>query len=634
ADLARLLADPRPAVVARATDRLAAAGAPAVAALVALRATAAPPATRTAAVWALCRIDGDAARSGVREALADADPVTRQAACHAAGLHRDTPAVGTLARIVAADEPAVARAAAEALGRIGGAAGTRALLAATARPADRALDHSILHGLVESGEPDLLSEALAAGPPPARRAALIALDQAAARLPARALAAADVLPACDADDAAVRDAAWWVASHHPEWSAALAGKVAGQLARMSRAAPGERAAIAALLAPLAADPSVAAAIASPLTGADAALQAAALEVMRLARPKAAPAAWVEALSRVALGATQPGSAAAAAAGEAIAVLAGLPLSKETRGEFRPTALRIEEAGVVEPAAILRALAIPGDMTGVLPDAVVGRLLLIATRGESPVDRTAAATILAAATLPEPARQRVGDAFAQLGAQEATILLPVLVKDGGEPLERALAGLAAGDAAAGIRPDLLVAAVAKLPADAAATGAALVARSGAAAAGEREAFEALWEALPPGDAARGHAVFAGRTGACTTCHAMAYVGGRVGPDLSHIGAIRTPRDLLEAIVRPSASFVRSYEPSVVVTADGRSFQGMVRDEPGGMLAVQTSATAVERIPRDLVEAIEPGRVSLMPHGYDKLLSPQELADLVAFLHRAK
>jgi hypothetical protein len=51
-------------------------------------------------------------------------------------------------------------------------------------------------------------------------------------------------------------------------------------------------------------------------------------------------------------------------------------------------------------------------------------------------------------------------------------------------------------------------------------------------------------------------------------------------------------------------------------------------------VQTSATAVERIPRDLVEAIEPGRVSLMPHGYDKLLSPQELADLVAFLHRAK
>jgi putative heme-binding domain-containing protein len=109
---------------------------------------------------------------------------------------------------------------------------------------------------------------------------------------------------------------------------------------------------------------------------------------------------------------------------------------------------------------------------------------------------------------------------------------------------------------------------------------------------------------------------------------------VGPDLSHIGAIRTPRDLLEAIVRPSASFVRSYEPSVVVTTDGRSFQGVVREEPGGLVAVQTSATSLERLPRETVESIEPGRVSLMPQGYDRLLTPQELADLVAFLHRAK
>jgi hypothetical protein len=37
---------------------------------------------------------------------------------------------------------------------------------------------------------------------------------------------------------------------------------------------------------------------------------------------------------------------------------------------------------------------------------------------------------------------------------------------------------------------------------------------------------------------------------------------------------------------------------------------------------------------MVESIEPGRVSIMPQGYDRLLSPQELADLVAFLHRAK
>ena len=62
--------------------------------------------------------------------------------------------------------------------------------------------------------------------------------------------------------------------------------------------------------------------------------------------------------------------------------------------------------------------------------------------------------------------------------------------------------------------------------------------------------------------------------------------------------------------------------------------MVREEAGGALAVQTSATVVERVPREIVESIEPGRTSIMPQGYDKLLSAQDLADLVAFLHGAK
>jgi putative heme-binding domain-containing protein len=343
---------------------------------------------------------------------------------------------------------------------------------------------------------------------------------------------------------------------------------------------------------------------------------------------------VAALTALAARPAERDSVAAAESGTAVAVLAGLPLSKEARGAFKPVALAIEEAGTLPPQAILQALGLLGEATGDLPDVVVGRMVLIATLGESPVDRAAAATVLAAATLGEPARLRVGDAFAKLGAQEASILLPGLAKEGGAPLERAVAGLAAGAAAGGIRREILETAVHNLPAAAAATGAALLAHTDAQVAADRAAFERLLAALPAGDPVRGHAVFAGKTGACTTCHAMAYVGGRVGPDLSHIGAIRTPRDLLEAIVRPSATFVRSYEPSVVITADGRSFQGVVREEPGGIVAVQTSATVVERLPRDSVEAIEPGRVSLMPQGYDTLLSAQELADLVAFLHRAK
>lgn len=165
-------------------------------------------------------------------------------------------------------------------------------------------------------------------------------------------------------------------------------------------------------------------------------------------------------------------------------------------------------------------------------------------------------------------------------------------------------------------------------------AAILAKTDTQVAGEREAFEKLLQSLPEGDPVRGHAVFAGSTGSCTSCHAMAYVGGKIGPDLSHIGKIRTPAISSKRSCGRAASFVRSYEPSVVVTTDGRSFQGVIREEAGDLLAVQTTATNVERVPRDMIESIEPGRVSIMPQGYDRLLSPQELADLVAFLHRAK
>lgn len=632
--LATLLTDPRPAVVARATDALARIGAAAVPAVDGVLTRSATPAVRQQALWTLTRIDGDEARRAVRAGLGDLDAGVRQTACHVVGLHRDAAALEPLGNIVVNDEAPVARAAAEALGRLGLAEACAPLLTATDRADDRALDHSITYALIETAAPDPLRTALAVGTPAAKRAALVALDQMAERLSAPALSQADVIPLCADDDTSVRDAAWWVAGRHPDWSAALAEQVPALLRQMTTAVATDRVAIAVLLAPLTANPAVAGAVAAAIDDGEPAIRAAALDAMRAAHPTATPPSWIEVLAHLAASPSDRDSPAAAESGEAVAVLAGLPLSKEARAVFRPLAIEIEAAGTLAPRAILEALGLLGEATGELPDVVVGRLLLIATLGESPVDRNAAATILASATLPERARLRIGDAFAKLGAQEATLLLPGLVKDGGEPLVRAVDGLGRGEASGFVRRDLLEAAVKGLPEESAALGVELLAKTEALVASERAAFEKLLANLPEGDPVRGHAVFAGKSGSCTSCHAMAYVGGRIGPDLSHIGAIRTPRDLLEAIVRPSASFVRSYEPSIVVTDDGRSFQGVVREEAGGALAIQTSATVVERVPREEVESIEPGRTSIMPQGYDKLLSTQDLADLVAFLHRAK
>ncbi len=666
----RLLADPRPAVVARATEALASRGAAAVAPLATLLAdpTAAVPA-RQAALWTLARIDGPEPRAAVRDALRDPEPAVRHVAAQVAGLHRDAAAVADLAVLLQDSDAGCARAAAEALGRSGGAEAVAALIAACGRSCDRVLDHSLTYALIEAGRPGPLVAALAADAARKRRAALIALDQMPLRHPDVDLSGVSlrepVLTACRADDAELRDAGLWLASLHPEWADALAGAVPTLVARIAAArlaappdtAQAER--ITDRLARIAASPAIADALATVVGGPRAAgddadgSRLAALDVIDRARPKEVPDAWVAALSGLlprnagpAASGTEPVvTDTALMTGPVLRALAGLSLSKAQRQRLAPTLLGIVGDAASPPAVVTLSLRVIGP-TAALPEAVVARLVGVLTGDDlvddedgttvaiSPLDRSAAAAALAAATLPPAALEAVAATFGTLPGGDVGVLLPRLIAHGGAPLVQALAALAAATRPEAVPRDLLEQAVAALPEPQAAMGRSLLARVDAARSGERETYERLAEALPQGDATRGHGVFLSAKAACTTCHAMAYAGGRIGPDLTKIGAIRSPRDLLEAIVLPSASFVRSYESVVVLTADGRAFSGVIREENDAEIVLQTSATATERIPRDAIESLEAGMVSLMPKGYDTLLSPQELADLVAFLARAK
>ena len=137
-------------------------------------------------------------------------------------------------------------------------------------------------------------------------------------------------------------------------------------------------------------------------------------------------------------------------------------------------------------------------------------------------------------------------------------------------------------------------------------------------------------LKSGDARRGRAVFFGGRAACSACHVVNDQGGRIGPDLSKIGAIRSGRDLLEAIVSPSSSFVRGYEPYLVASRDGRQFTGTLARETVEAIVLNTTEGARLRIPRASIEELQQGRVSIMPQGLDTQLSREQLADLLAFL----
>jgi putative heme-binding domain-containing protein len=153
------------------------------------------------------------------------------------------------------------------------------------------------------------------------------------------------------------------------------------------------------------------------------------------------------------------------------------------------------------------------------------------------------------------------------------------------------------------------------------------------AAQRARLDQLATHLKNADVRRGAEVYRSAKAICTTCHAMANVGGTLGPDLTRIGAIRVERDLLEAIVFPSASFVRSYEPMLVHTKSGDQI-GILKKEGADELVLANGPTSEISISRKDIVSVQSGTISLMPQGLDGILTPQELADLVAFLRAAK
>jgi putative heme-binding domain-containing protein len=200
--------------------------------------------------------------------------------------------------------------------------------------------------------------------------------------------------------------------------------------------------------------------------------------------------------------------------------------------------------------------------------------------------------------------------------------------------RLVAALKETKGQSGVRVDLLKQRLAEFPATVQKEGEALLAALDVDLAGQAKRLDQMVGEIKGGDIRRGQEVFNSTKTACVTCHMMGYLGGKVGPDLTSIGQIRTERDLLEAILYPSASFVRSYEPVIVTAKDAEEYGGVIRSETADEVVLVTGPETVMHLARENIAEIRPGALSIMPTGLDEQLTKQELADLVAFLKNAK
>jgi putative heme-binding domain-containing protein len=177
-------------------------------------------------------------------------------------------------------------------------------------------------------------------------------------------------------------------------------------------------------------------------------------------------------------------------------------------------------------------------------------------------------------------------------------------------------------------------LAKYPASVQREAEKLYASINAEHAQQSEKLETTLTTLPAGDMRRGQEIFNSTRVSCRNCHKTGYVGGTIGPDLTKIGSIRQPRDLVESILFPSASFVRSYEPVLIRTAEGEVLSGNIKTDTPSEMVLTVAADKEVRLAREQVEELLPGKLSVMPAGLDKQLSLQELADLVEFLKNCK
>ena len=580
---------------------------------------------RRRAVWTLSRIDSPAARELVRQALGDRDPSVRQAAAHVAGLWKDSLAVEGLTGMLRTHSLHNRRAAAEALGRIGASSAVAPLLA-TAAEVDlgRVLEHSLIYALIEIGDAEPVRRGLSSSSSGVRRAALIALDQMAGG----GLDPTHVTSLLESTDDVLRSAALWIVGQRPEWGDALVGYLSKKL-RSVRAE--ERTEVEDQLASYAKSASVQSLILERLSDQTTSpLQRTTLfGAMSKAGLRQTPPDWLPALS-------QALSHEDASVVEAsIAAMGSLRLSDEFREEWNGRLVEVASRTDLPASLRLAALAAAPQGIGAVPPDLYGFLLKHLKLKHSISMRGNSASALANAKLTPAQLDVLADTLTATGALEVNRLLVAFEQSQDVALGiKVLRTLETSPARGSLRVDLVKRLVETYGPSVEPQAAALYQALEIDPEKQRVRLEELVAKTRGGDVGRGHAVFNSAKAACRECHGMGYLGGDVGPDLSRVGQVRTERDLLEAIVFPNASFVRSYEPVVAVTTAGGIHNGVIRKEDTAGFLLATGARERVRVARSEVLELRPSSVSVMPSGLDQQLSLEELADLVAFLKASK
>jgi len=161
---------------------------------------------------------------------------------------------------------------------------------------------------------------------------------------------------------------------------------------------------------------------------------------------------------------------------------------------------------------------------------------------------------------------------------------------------------------------------------------LLARGGALPSTDRaKVIEELRHVVSrPADGERGQVVFKQH---CAKCHSFFGEGEHIGPDLTGM-AVHTKEHLLTEILDPNRSVEGNYRMYVLELKNGQVLAGLLGAETRTTLELVDAEGRKHIVQRDDIEQITASPKSLMPEGFEKQLSADDLAHLLAFLTRPR
>jgi putative heme-binding domain-containing protein len=139
----------------------------------------------------------------------------------------------------------------------------------------------------------------------------------------------------------------------------------------------------------------------------------------------------------------------------------------------------------------------------------------------------------------------------------------------------------------------------------------------------------------GNAAAGGKMFADQQKlACSKCHTVDGKGGKAGPDLFAIGDKFARRDLIEAVLRPSATIAVGYTTTIVTTKAGVEYTGIIKEANDAGIKLMGADGKLVAIAANEIKEQHGSATSLMPEGLHAGLSTKEFTDLVDYLANLK